>query len=149
MSAIGGYSPEQRIATIVNSMDSNIGGRGITAKVFSVGNVDVDEFPQERVQIVLHSYERDLRLARDVEHQLMGVFDATMDKIKERYEDAFLEEMKFVQEGPDQVGNDALGFGYGVGAAGSFMVNADQYIRSYMVRVIRNFRVEVEGADDE
>lgn len=148
MASINGGSPAQRMAGLINSFQTNIGGRGITAKVFSVGAKDENSFPEDRVQIVLHSYERDTRVTREVENALKKALFNTLGKIKEQYEDTYLESVELIEEGPVQVANDALGFGFAARGGGSFMMNADQQVRSFMVRVVQNFKVETENNEE-
>ncbi len=151
MTVLGGYTPIQRLASIIGSMNSNIGGRGVTAKAFSVGAVSEEAFPEERLQVIIHSYERDVQQARNIENQLKAVFDQTIEKIAEQYEEEYLESVELVQEGTEEVVNDILGFGCSTQGTGAFAGSAQETVRSYMVRIIRTYKVEnnvVEQVDE-
>ena len=127
-------APIYRLKAIIDSMQANVAGRGVASKAFT------NEGDQEILQVIISSYERDVRLARDVENQLKRVFDGTVEKVLDQYEEIYGEPVtiKLLNE---QVANDALGFGYVNVGAGAFMGNAETYLRSYMIRVVRNYIV--------
>ena len=132
-------APSCRMKSIIDSMQSNVAGRAVHSKLFTVTLKDGSQ--SVALQIILSSYERDMRLARDVENHLKAEFNKTVQKAVDSYESIYGEPISLNLEN-EQVANDALGYGYVNTAQGAFMANADNYIRSYMVRVVRNYLIE-------
>lgn len=132
------YSINERVYSIVNNMQSNYAGRSFSAKL--VG---------DQIMLVMSAHENDFRSLPVIEGHLVEVFNKTIAKIKEQYEDqyGFELDLNLLSE---QMDNQPLGWRYDTGrGTGAFMGNAGQAIRSAMFRVVRLYSLSSEEFDNK
>jgi hypothetical protein len=141
-----GNSTADRVKQIVDSVRMRVGSSvvsntGVTAKVFTVGSSEKDAAdPEERVQIVYHSYEKNPSQKMFAVREATKRYKDIIDKVKEEYEISFHEEVNLKSETPIQDFSDMIGAQYTANARGGFIVNADVMASSYLLRLSQTFK---------
>ncbi len=121
------HSLNEKVYGIVATMQSNLPGRGITAKLLA----------DEKVMLILNSFETDARRIPEIENHLKSVFNETVKKIKEQFEDQYGHDITLSLDN-EVADNQPLGWSYTTGrAGGAFMGNAGQEVRNVNVRIVR------------